>query len=101
VRTVRALVADRPQHQGDPRTETLQKLHLHYGLSKGEASIVREQAQTVRPQARTVPSVKTQKNPKVTGSVKCFLASSRTVRGARPDRLGLRHLTSDDALNPL
>jgi hypothetical protein len=47
---------------------------LHYGPSNGEASTVRDQAWTVRSQARTVRSVKTRKNPKVTGSVKCIFS---------------------------
>jgi hypothetical protein len=33
--------ADRPQHQGDPRTETLQKLRLHYGLSEAPSETKR------------------------------------------------------------
>jgi hypothetical protein len=37
----------------------------------------------------------------VTGSVKCILASSWTVRGARPDRPRLFYLTSDDTFNAL
>ena len=80
-RTVRALPADRPRHQGEPWTGTLQKQCLHYGLSDGEASIALDQARTVRPQARTVQPqawtvrpVKNQKNPKVTGSVKCIFS---------------------------
>jgi hypothetical protein len=44
------------------RTGTLQNTHLHCGLSEGEESTVRDQAQTVR-------SLKNQKNPKVTTSV--------------------------------
>jgi hypothetical protein len=43
---------------------------LHYGPSDGEASTVRDQARTVWPQARTVRSVKNQKNLKVTSLVK-------------------------------
>jgi hypothetical protein len=54
---------------------------LHYELSDGKASTVRDQARTVRPTARTEPE-----NSKVTGSVKWIIASSRTIRGARPDR---------------
>jgi hypothetical protein len=54
---------------------TLEQKHCinarqHYGPSDGEASTVRDQAWTVWPQARTVRSVKNQKNPKLTGSVK-------------------------------
>jgi hypothetical protein len=41
----------------------------HYGLSNEEASTVRDQAWTVRPQA---PVGENQKNLKVTGSVKCI-----------------------------
>jgi hypothetical protein len=78
-RTVRALSADRPRHQGDPRTGTMQNSHLYYGLSKAEESTVRDQARTVRPQAWSARSLKNQKNPNVTGSVKCILASSWTV----------------------
>jgi hypothetical protein len=43
--------------------EHCKNTRLHYEPSDGEASTVRDQARTVRP-------VKTQKNPKVTGSVK-------------------------------
>jgi hypothetical protein len=74
VRTVRALAADRPRQQGVPLIETMKNLHLHYGLSEGEESTVRDQARTVQPQARIVCSLKNQKNPKVTGSVKCIFS---------------------------
>jgi hypothetical protein len=100
--TVRALAADRPRHQGEPRTRTMQNLHLYYRLSEVEESTVRDQARTIRPQARTIRSLKTQKNSKVTGSKKnSFLVSSRTVRGAQPDRPRLLYLTSDDTFNAL
>jgi hypothetical protein len=79
----------------------MKNLHLHYGLLEGEESTVRDQARTVQPQARIVCSLKNQKNPKVTGSVKCILASSRTVRGAHPNCPWLLYLTSDDAFNAL
>jgi hypothetical protein len=79
----------------------MQNTRLHYGLSEGEKSTVRNQAQTVQPQARTVLPLKNQKNPKVTGLVKCILASSRTVRGARSDHPQLLYLTSDDTFNIL
>jgi hypothetical protein len=59
------------------------------------------EARTVRPHARTIRPLKNQKNPKVTGSVKCFLASSRTVRGARPDCPRVLYLTSGDTFNAL
>jgi hypothetical protein len=54
--------------------EHCKKHRLHCGLSKGEASTVRDQARTVQPQARTVRSLKNQKNPKVVGSVKCIFS---------------------------
>jgi hypothetical protein len=46
-RSVRALGADRPQHQDDPRTEPMQK-------SESALWTVRDRARTVRAQARTV-----------------------------------------------
>jgi hypothetical protein len=55
--------------------EHCKNTRLHYGASDGEANTVRDQARTVRPQARTVRPVKTQKNPKVTGSVKCIFSA--------------------------
>jgi hypothetical protein len=68
VRTVWAFAADRLRHQGEPETGTLQKKYrLHYGLSEGEASIIRYQARTVR-------SLKNQKNLKVMCSVKCIFS---------------------------
>jgi hypothetical protein len=47
--------------------EQCKNTRLHYGPSDGEASTIQDQARTVRP-------VKTQKNPKVTGSVKCIFS---------------------------
>jgi hypothetical protein len=72
--TVRALAADRPRHQSEPETGTLQKHDLTLRTAEGEVSIVRDQARTVRPQARTVRPLKKQKNPKVTGSIKCIFS---------------------------
>jgi hypothetical protein len=46
-----------------PRTETMQNSLLHYGLSEGEESTVRDQAWIVRPKARTVRSLKKPENP--------------------------------------
>jgi hypothetical protein len=43
---------------------------LHYGPSDEKAIIVRDQAQTVRPQGADRPIGAEPKNPKVTGSVK-------------------------------
>jgi hypothetical protein len=34
------LCADRPQHQGVPRTGNMQNSHLHYGLSEEEENTV-------------------------------------------------------------
>jgi hypothetical protein len=48
--------------------------HLPCRLSDGKESTIRDQAWTVWPQARTVRLLKTQKNPKVTGSVKCIFS---------------------------
>jgi hypothetical protein len=45
---------------------------LHCELSEGKESIVRDQARTVQPLARTVCLLKNQKNSKVMGSVKCI-----------------------------
>jgi hypothetical protein len=85
-RTVRALTADRPQHQDDPRTEPMQK-------SKSALRTVRRKSKD-RPRPRADrpasgadrPVGEKPKTPKVTGSEKWIIASSRTVRGARPDR---------------
>jgi hypothetical protein len=74
-----------------PQTGAMQNTHLHYGLSEGEESIVRDQAQTVRPQARTVRSLK---NPKVTGSVKCIFS-------VLADRLGCTAGPSATALSDI
>jgi hypothetical protein len=63
--TVRALSMDRPRHQGVPQIGTLQNTCLHCILSEGEERNIQDQARTVRP-------LKNQKNPKVTGSVKCI-----------------------------
>jgi hypothetical protein len=56
------------------RQEHCKKHCLHCVLSEGEESTVRDQAWTVRPQARTVRPFRNQKNPKVTGSVKCIFS---------------------------
>jgi hypothetical protein len=61
---------DRPRHQGECRTGTMQTTHLHYGLSEAEESTVHDQARTVRSQEQIVRLLKNQKNPKVMGSVK-------------------------------
>jgi hypothetical protein len=79
----------------------MQNSHLHYGLFEGEESTIRDLAQTIRPQARTVRSLKKLENLKVTVLVKCILASSQTVRGARLDRPRLLYLTSDYTFNAL
>jgi hypothetical protein len=69
-RTVRAL-ADRPQHQGDPWTGTLQK---HKSTLR---TVQRRSEHRPRPSAdhpasgADRPVGENQKNPKVTGSVKC------------------------------
>jgi hypothetical protein len=84
-RTARSLAADRPQHQDDPRTEPMQK-------SKSALRTVRRKSKD-RPWPRADcpasgadrPVGEEPKNPKVTGSEKWIIASSRTVRGARPD----------------
>jgi hypothetical protein len=88
-RTVRALAADRLQHQDDPRTEPMQK-------SKSALRTVRRKSKdrlwprADRPASGADrPVGKELKNPKVKGSEKWIIASSRTVRGARPDRLRL------------
>jgi hypothetical protein len=69
-RTVRALAADRPRHQDDPRTEPMQK-------SKSTLqTIQRKNKQRPRPRADRPasgadrPVGEEPKNPKVTGSVK-------------------------------
>jgi hypothetical protein len=69
-RTVRALAADRPQHQDDPRTEPIQK-------SKSALRTVRRKSvDHLRPRADRPasgadrPVGKEPKNPKVTGSEK-------------------------------
>jgi hypothetical protein len=54
--------------------EHCKNTRLHYGPSDREASTVRDQTRTVRPQAWTVRSVENQKNPKVTSSVKCIFS---------------------------
>jgi hypothetical protein len=66
-RTVRALSVDHPRHQDMPRIETMQNSHSHYGLSKGEETTVWDQAWTVRPQARTVRSLKKPEIPEGEG----------------------------------
>jgi hypothetical protein len=68
---------------------------------KEKASIVRDQARTIRPQAWTVRMLKIQKNPKATGSVKCIFSVLTDRPGYTADRPGLLYLTSDDALNAL
>jgi hypothetical protein len=85
-RTVRDLAADRPQHQDDPRTEPMQK-------SKSTLRTVRRKKQGPSETShgpsglRRGPSGRWgTENPKVTGSEKWIIASSLTVRGARPDR---------------
>jgi hypothetical protein len=86
VRTVRALAADRPQHQDDIRTEPMQK--SKYALW----TVRRKSKDRPRPCAdrpgsgADSPVGEKPKNPKVTGSEKRIIAASRTVRGARPDR---------------
>jgi hypothetical protein len=54
--------------------QKLCKTRIHYGLSEGEESTVRDQAQTIQPHARTVRSLKNQKTLKVKGSVKCVFS---------------------------
>jgi hypothetical protein len=52
----------------------MKNTHLYCGLSEGEESTIRDQARAIWPQAWTVRSLKNQKNPKVTGSVKCIFS---------------------------
>jgi hypothetical protein len=79
VRTVRSFAADRPWHLNDTRTEPMQK---HMSLLR---TVRWKSKHRLRPRADR-PVGEEPKNPKVTGSVKWIIASSRTVRGARPDR---------------
>jgi hypothetical protein len=64
---------------------------LHYGSSDGEASTIGDQARTIRPQAQTVRSLKNQKNPKETGSVKFIFSvlADRPRCTAGPSATGL------------
>jgi hypothetical protein len=62
-RTVRALAADCPQHQDDPRTEPMQK------SESALWTVRRKSADHRRPHADR-PVGKEPKNPKVTGSEK-------------------------------
>jgi hypothetical protein len=52
------LFQDHPRHQGESRTGTMQNSHLYRGLSEVEVSTVRDQVQTVQPQARTIHSLR-------------------------------------------
>jgi hypothetical protein len=85
-RTVRAFAADRPWHLNNPRAEPMQK---HVSLLR---TVRWKRKHRPRPRADRPgsgadrPVGEEQKNPKVTGSAKWIIASSRTVRGARPDR---------------
>jgi hypothetical protein len=54
--TVQGSAADRPRHRVSLGQEHNKKYCLHYGLSEGEASTVRDHARTIRPQERTVRS---------------------------------------------
>jgi hypothetical protein len=72
----------------------MQNSHLYGRLSEVEESTVQDQARTVWPQAWTVCSLKKQKTPKVTGSVKCIFS-------VLADRPRLLYLISDDAYNAL
>jgi hypothetical protein len=65
--TVRALVADRPRHQGDPQTRTLQK-HKSTLWTVRRRSEHRPRPSTDRPASGADrPVGENQKNPKVTG----------------------------------
>jgi hypothetical protein len=94
-------MADRPRHQGDPWTGTLQK-HKSTVQTVRWRSEHRPRPSADRPALGADRSVdENQKNPKVTGSVKCIFSVLANRPGARPDRPRLLYLTSDDALNAI
>jgi hypothetical protein len=74
-RNVWALPVDHPRYQGVSRIGTVTNSHSYRGLPEAEESTIRDQARTIRPQAWTVHSLKTQKNLKVMGSVKCIFSA--------------------------
>jgi hypothetical protein len=85
-RTVWAFATDRPRHLNDPQTEPMQK-HMSLLRTVRWKSKHRPRQRADRPASGADrPVGEEPKNSKVTGSVKWIIASSRTVRGARPDR---------------
>jgi hypothetical protein len=77
---------DRPRHQGDPRIGTLHKRESTLRTVRWKSKH-RPRPSEDRPASGADRPVGAEpKNPKVKGSVKWIIASSRTVRGARPDR---------------
>jgi hypothetical protein len=84
-RTVRTFAADRPRHLKDPQIEPMQK-HMFLLRTVRWKSKHRLRPRADRPgSGADRPVGEEPKNPKVTGSTKWIIASSRTVRGARPD----------------
>jgi hypothetical protein len=85
-RTVRAFAADHPRHLNNPQIEPMQK-HMSLLRTVRWKSKHRPRPCVDRPgSGADRPVGEEPKNPKVTGSAKWIIASSWTVRGARPDR---------------
>jgi hypothetical protein len=77
---------DRLWHESEPQTGTLHKRESTLWTVRWKSKH-RSRPSADRPASGVDrPVGEEPKNPKVTGSVKWIIASSRTVRGARPDR---------------
>jgi hypothetical protein len=74
VRTVRALAADRPRHQSEPQTGTLHKCKITLRTVRWRSEHRQRPSADHPASGADRPVGENQKNPKVTGSVKCIFS---------------------------